>query len=468
MILKNELIFSEDSVIDPFGRVFFYKNEVYRLINKSAEKECIDLFKSGLIDELESKGYIPQTQITTALDIEDNPMILHHQKCTIIKPYEWSFEMFKCAAIHIINVNNICNQYGYELKDGHPFNVTFNDGKPIFFDIGSIIKKKETDWIAKKEYIETVIIPLLLWQTGNYYLLRAILESPDIYYRRVQPFQTPLQVSFFQKLVSCMSLYQIKRKEKIINTNSQFIIKIVSLLNSIIRIIVRKKRYYFFNITQTYRIPSISEIANYSLQERETTWMNYQESLNISDIIIKFPRYNSIFEIISRYCSDSLNVLDLAGNGGAFSVFLASKKKYKRIIMGDYDENAIDKGFDFFNKNNIPINTMWMNCMLPCEYESVIKRIKSDIVFGLAITHHLILSQGFSLDFIFERFKSYTNKYVVIEFMPYGLWDGIGKYPSVPEWYNQQWFSDSFSKYFKIRHIEEIETNRIVYVGELF
>jgi hypothetical protein len=68
----------------------------------------------------------------------------------------------------------------------------------------------------------------------------------------------------------------------------------------------------------------------------------------------------------------------------------------------------------------------------------VVSNICSDVVFALALTHHLILSQNYDIHAIFSTISMYSRKYVYIEFCPLGLWSN-GKAPPFPDWYNEAW-----------------------------
>jgi predicted methyltransferase len=88
------------------------------------------------------------------------------------------------------------------------------------------------------------------------------------------------------------------------------------------------------------------------------------------------------------------------------------------------------------------------------------------LVISLALLHHLLLSQGFSIEDILIELKKYTKKYICIEFMPRGLWTvKKGDNYKVPEWYNLEWFKIEFEKQFRILHYEQIETNHVVFLG---
>jgi len=468
MPILNTVTFAPDSVIDPFGRVFFYNDQVYRAINNDSEKICMELLNSDLFKELVELHYIPKTWIDNDIKIEGSPLILHHEKCTIIKPYEWTFEAYKDASIFILKLNKKCNEYGYELKDAHPFNVTFHKGEPLWFDIGSITKKEfNNDWIAKNEFIETCLIPLMLWRDNDYYLLRAILESDDIYYQRNFPYQSALNNPYLFKKISHLEQHYLIHGKWSIKTSRHFPSTIFRALDRIVAILKKKdKNYHFFKEKIFYRIPTIEELLRITCKRDKTEWEDYCPSLNIADIEKEFPRFKIINDIISEKCSDARSILDIAGNSGQLAVYLNLIKKYETTFVVDNDEHALTKGYSFFKKNHIPINTVWTNCIFMPNFPLDSKRLKSDIVFALAITHHLILRQHIPLQLIFERIKKLSNKYVVIEFMPLGLWDGNSS-PETPQWYTIEWFHNLFLNHFDLLHIQETETNRVLFLGTI-
>lgn len=74
------------------------------------------------------------------------------------------------------------------------------------------------------------------------------------------------------------------------------------------------------------------------------------------------------------------------------------------------------------------------------------QRLGADIVIALAVTHHLILTQKVKLDTIVELLYSYSKRYVIVEFMPLGLWSEGATDVEVPDWYNLDWFIDGMKK----------------------
>ena len=72
------------------------------------------------------------------------------------------------------------------------------------------------------------------------------------------------------------------------------------------------------------------------------------------------------------------------------------------------------------------------------------------------------------INHIFKTLSSLTNKYVIVEFMPLGLYSGsLENIPPVPNYYTLDWFKNNFSKYFDYILDEEVEINRHLFIGIL-
>ena len=100
---------------------------------------------------------------------------------------------------------------------------------------------------------------------------------------------------------------------------------------------------------------------------------------------------------------------------------------------------------------------------------------KSDAICALAVTHHILLSNRYSIASMFDILKQYTNKHVYVEFCPLGLWSE-GQEIKIPTYYNEDWFEDNFKRFFKIIDKEVVQkvnisgkeySHRVLYVGEI-
>src|SRR5690606_22761135 len=124
----------------------------------------------------------------------------------------------------------------------------------------------------------------------------------------------------------------------------------------------------------------------------------------------------------------------------------------------DYDENAVDLMYSM-NKGNESLSPVLMNFLFPNTTSFTFPpkdRFQSDLVVALAVTHHILLTQNIPVEFLLASLKGLTKKYIAVEFMPLGLWDGKVSRP-IPEWYNVEWFRKTFNTEFKLLLEEQLE-----------
>jgi len=179
-------------------------------------------------------------------------------------------------------------------------------------------------------------------------------------------------------------------------------------------------------------------------------------------------RMRRIIEIIDSLKVSS--VTELAGNQGVLSRRIAQLKDVNSVICADYDENAIDRLLLNLHSGEkvTPMVLDFMRAPISGRGLPSGVRLVSDIVVALAVTHHLILRQSYSLDAIFSTIFKYAKKYALIEFMPLGLYSQrLNHYPSIPEWYTEEWFVETLSKFGKLVERNQLEKNRILYLVDL-
>lgn len=446
--LKQEkLNFSKLSVVDDIGKVFYYQDKVFRGIHRDKESSIVEMFECGLVKELVEKGLIPETTISNYYS-DQFLLILEHKKIENLSyVYEWTFDMIKDAARLILQLSSILLKYNYVMKDCHPYNILFENAAPIYVDLGSFIKMNMCVFPIK-EFNDSYIFPLTLLKIG-YPTARETLYGIE-----------------FRNLIEYKYKLMFTQLYKIILLNERFLYKIINKLG-------RKK--YSKRFISKILISKNSKKINAFKINRNSMWSEYHHQIlnNEGDLINKTPRFQRIDEIVNQLNVSS--VFEIAGNSGAMSILLAKNDKIKKIICTDYDEMAINNLYNLI-KENQKVNTtlskiypLRFNFSMRYEhinYETFSKRMCSDIVIAMAITHHLLLTQNIDIDRMMERFSLYTKRYLIVEFMPLGLWGGGEDLPSIPVWYNLEWFKKNMSKYFKIHLVEKLEKNRIVLLGE--
>lgn len=441
-INKGDFKYLSISCLDPLGRVFTYKNEIYRGIYNESTSFFFDLLKSGLINELCKKGYLVNLSISNIKTDQYN-LVLKHEKIKYNSPTEWTCEMIKDAMLLLLKINEICNKYGYELKDGHLSNVVFKNQEPILIDLGSI-KLKDNGNSFKTDFFIYSVVPFVLLVNNLEYEAYSYLLS-----------QTCLKLT-----VTIATSLGYKQALNILGEQSD------------------KTDYAKFDINW---------IKDYYISNKKINksyWGNYQNHEEIENSLFyinkssSFKRFYRILELLKTHTTDATSLLDLAGSTGLFSMLVSlNLKNFKTIINSDYDSNAISYSYNFLKKNRyLKLNTLLVNFMSPTRM-NVWSDFKSDVVIALAITHHLVLTQKYKLEGVLDQISKYSNKYVFIEFMPLGLWGGdLNSLPEIPNWYTEEWFDSLFKKQFNFIMKETIESHiingenkphRVLYIGKI-
>lgn len=433
----NDINYSNLSLVDNEARVFKKKDIFYRGIF-SEKSSILSLLKTGLFQEFVNNNLLPKSEICDVKIDGFHSIIKHETALHVTYPHEWSLYMLKDACLMYLHLYKKCLENGYSLKDGHGYNIVFFGTIPKFVDLGSI-QKGEIKNI--QEFNKTMLLPLMIWLNGNYNLANKYINDDVYNYSLKDIYNSLLGQKFFNKGKKAFlsNLISIKKINKFCFSND-----------------IEDKITYLQNIQEN---------------KINSTWNNYHQCYFKDDKLESTERFDALTEIVKNLEITSL--YDVACNEGLFSLLVSERcKKVKKIIATDYDFNAINNFYNFLKLNpkynNISIGIS--NCIIPnqnFQEDAVKERFKSDCVVVLALTHHLILGQGFHLDNIVKRFYDFTNKYLLIEFMPLGLWGGEDhENPSIPDFYTEDWFANALSVKFKITSKVDLEKNRICFVCE--
>jgi hypothetical protein len=106
--------------------------------------------------------------------------------------------------------------------------------------------------------------------------------------------------------------------------------------------------------------------------------------------------------------------------------------------------------------------------VLEKEFSSIYTRAKSSMVMGLALVHHLFISNQLNFDQIASMFNEFSEKQVIIEYIPitdekvqFLMKDKLREYSD----YKEEAFKDAFEKYFQIKDVINLkESERKIYL----
>jgi hypothetical protein len=461
---EKEIEFSDLSSVDDVGRVFFRGERVFRAIRHEAVERVRELFSCGLVEELVENGIFPASWITD-YTLEGYGLVVEHARCfPVTYPYEWSFSMLRDAAVAVLKTNLLARKYGYQTQDCHGFNIVFDGVRPKFVDLGSFVRVLDEfkGWLAHEEFLRFYYYPLKIWKDGNGYIARMMLlgymsmpHSSYLLYRyplcrMVDPSRLENAARLFCKLKTFTGMPSEAKADG-------FIMNLARRLAVLNRLPFMKVDLHAW----------MGKIERLSLKSYETMWGGYHRELYRDGNILPTPRFNTIVEIVKGLGPASL--LELAGNQGILSMMLAAELPGVSLTCTDYDEIAVDAMYLKAKERGITVSPALLDFVYPTltsHGKHPCDRFRAEAVLALAVTHHLLLTGRMPIDTVFRSISSFSRKYVLVEFMPLGLHDGVSA-PPLPAWYNVDWFRNNFRAEFDLLREEVLEENRILFVGKL-
>lgn len=204
-----------------------------------------------------------------------------------------------------------------------------------------------------------------------------------------------------------------------------------------------------------------------------TEWGNYYQDTNYSDEA--HLHKHSVVKKFLNNISPRL-VWDLGANTGLFSR-IASQAGIPTIAF-DIDPGAVELNYlqqkADKDSNLLPLlldltnpspALGWENQ----ERESLYQRGKPDVVMGLALIHHLAISNNVPLEMIASMFSSLAP-WLIIEFVPKEdsqVQRLLATREDIFENYHQEGFENAFLKFYNLVSVEEIKTSsRRLYLFE--
>ncbi|MEQ1620726.1 MAG: class I SAM-dependent methyltransferase [Methylococcales bacterium] len=456
MIARSKL-----SSVDDVGAVYIDETRVIRAISPSFEDFTHKLLNSGLIEQLVGLDLFPKTWVSD-LKFEGCNVVLEHEKAEVTTyPYEWSPEMLRRAALCTLKVAEIAVEFGYQLKDAQPYNVIFSNKGPIFVDFGSFVEVNDAKgWLASHEFYSSFYLPLKLYEIGlresfgKLFIKNGFGVSAHEYLRIKYPILGLIGIDNLQRLIKGWNFLRRIAIDPQFKTN-RLSPKMHSTLTGLARFVFRGNDYQ--RLTKSINRIQLHAKSQWGDYHQESGLINESGEVSLSD------RFKTVLDILKE--ARPQTVLELACNQGVLANEISQLDFVKRVVCTDYDEIAIDKLVKRFSDKNTKLAPAILDFVKPLgnlRTDSPVERYRSDLVIALAVTHHLILTQKISIKVILDSLFSYSKAYVLVEFMPLGLWNGHTTLP-MPSWYTPEWFEEHLKNYASIEKRIHYSTNRILY-----
>lgn len=468
---KKDVVWRTRRYLDYIGEVFEFESKAYRLINRDKEDYVKKLFSDSIIKDMMEKRWFVRTWISDDISFEgeEDRMILEHEYIEHVSYcHEWTYHMFLDARSMLAKMNIYLLKKGYELRDPTLSNVCFIGCRPIYLDLGSIMPAADVGLNGWNVFCQYWVNPdrLVLEKRISMELFRKFLFT-DVGLTRsdLMGLLRTVKTGWLNRLREAVEyrLYDNKQESghKSVRAAVGFLHGLPAYSEGGIR---QKKMKKYARFAAAARVK----------EAEKGYWSDYHDSYTKDGKVVADERFSYYMDLIGQLQAKGTlhDVFEIAGNSGVMSQLLLENRLIDYAVVSDYDAGGLEHGYARCKDNKVisrKIMFSVINIMDMDEKAHMLRkdRYRSDLVMALAVTHHLILTQKIKLSVIVDILESYTNRYVIVEFMPLGLWAGDDEAcPPVPDWYTLDWFLEGVKEKFHIIKVENISKNRIGVLGE--
>lgn len=445
---------------DPGGFLFSRGGILYRQVNHTAAADYARLIESGLYERLAKANLLiahAEADITPA-DSSLSFKVIQPQRVPFISyPYEWSFGELKDAALATLAIQKRALKAEMSLKDASAYNIQFAHGKPTLIDTLSFeIYQPGKPWDAYRQFCQHFLAPLALMSLVDIRLsglLRIYIDGiPLDLASRLLPTRTRFDFGLQAHIhvhASAQTRYaDTDAKPTAARGVSQN--ALTGLLDSLEK-----------------------AVQKLNWKPAGTEWGDYYANTNYSDSAFEHKK-----ETIARWLNETkpASVWDLGANNGQFSR-LASELGIQTVAW-DIDPSAVEKNYQTMKlakeQNILPLLLDLTNPSPSLgfaneERESLAQRGPADMVFALALIHHLAISNNVPLPRLADFFAGICRQ-LVIEWVPKPdsqVQRLLRSRKDIFEGYTREGFESAFGGRFHLRAAVDVrESERRLYLLE--
>jgi hypothetical protein len=368
---------------------------------------------AGVYERLIEGGLlVPHEEVDIGdLAPEGTVYCLTHPRLPMISyPWEWPFSLLKDAALIHLDAMETCLPDGFWLRDASSFNVQF-DGKHVrLIDTLSVGRRvPESPWVAYGQFCSHFLAPLVMAAYTDVRMLSLWRNYIDGYpldlATKMLPFWRRYRPGLFMHLTLHARVQAVAdRKEDLGKTKSARKPKVSD--RGLIGLIRSLRR----------------TIEGISWKRRSKVWEEYEEIRTYSpeDIAQKSDYVKKVVQRLKPRM-----VWDLGANTGEFSLIAATHGSF--VVSIDGDPACTEHLYQRVSRENelkgiLPLTMDLANPSPGLGWDSrerlsLHERGPADLLFALALNHHLVLSSCVPFSLIAAWFGGITN-HLLVEFVP--------------------------------------------------
>lgn len=400
---------------DPGGRVFRLGDRILRTVTDLAANDFDFVQASGVLSALADSGKVlPLELVDSSLlgDVDGNVRyVVEAPRIKFVSfPYEWSFSALKAAALQHLEIQLKALEKGVTLSDASAYNMQFDGANPVFIDHLSFVQYREGEiWAGHRQFCEQFLNPLLL---------RAYLDVPhNAWYRGAQEGISP------NEMTNLLSWHH-KMKWKVLTH--------VVLQARFQQAAMGRGSTLQEGGLKSAKLPKVSLIGilqglhrwieSLNLKgKNQTVWQDYAKTHSYSSDEAENKR-----AFIREFAGKTRPkvIWDLGCNIGDHCV-AALEGGAEYAVGFDFDQGALDAGFDRARSENLPLQTVYLDAANPSpnqgwnssERQGLVGRADADGVMALAFIHHLAIARNIPFDQLLDWIMGFALT-GVIEFVP--------------------------------------------------
>lgn len=398
------------SYTDPSGFVYWEGDRVFRRIYEDKAPFFTDVLANPAVAALMADGRLVGTSVTASE--EPGLLLAHDTVWPRSYPQEWCAEMLRDAGLLIVDVADALAQSGLALADGHPWNVLFRRGKPVFIDVGSIeAPHAALPWPAMAQFNRFVRYPLHLYGAGLPELARARLQdlalgvSADLAMRALPVSYRARHPLVTTKLAANRAAERLADRAPADRPASQPRAVAPETLKAI-------RKPFFAGLRRELEAVPLSSAG---------AWVSYYAkcpSMADADAIAKAEAMTRLLETLRP-----ATVLDLGANTGQYAKMAA--KAGARVIALDQDESSVAALYRESRVENLDVLPLVMDLGNPspangwcaAQRPDALSRFQSDAAFMLALIHHLVFTGNASLAQVAQLAARAAKRHVILEWV---------------------------------------------------
>ena len=384
-------MFEHGSFRDRSSRIFLRQGEVFRALGYGGLQDWETVSKKSFLQTGMQTGFIVQTETVATPTLPnigfDCAAVLQHTAIPIITwPFDWSFNMLRAAALLTLDLLEQALEDNAILKDATPYNVQFVGSCPVFIDTSSFVPFQPGQiWAGYRQFCQMFLYPLMLqcWKNVDFQpWLRGSLEG-------IAP----------QDFSSLLGLRDFFRRGAFSHVWLHARLQTPRMIQPKVADSMKSSGFSRFMIVNNVR--GLRRIVEgLSWKPRTSTWSDYD---NTAEPVQRDAAAKEKF--VEDVCQSKFwplktwkTVWDLGCNQGRYSRLAA---KYAETVLAiDSDHLTVDRLFVALNaERNRTIIPLVGNLADPSpslgwrlqERRSLEHRSKPDLVFCLALIHHLVI-----------------------------------------------------------------------------